>query len=65
MADGAKQLDDPQKRTDEILELAIKYVQDGSYPPDLSKERKRAVRKRATALSIDKGEIFSREDRSE
>ena len=58
MADDAKQLDDPQKRTDEILELAIKYVQDGSYPPDLSKDRKRAVRKRATALSINKGEIF-------
>ena len=46
-----------KKQKNELLEL-IKYVQDGGYPPDLSNERKRAGRKRATALSIDKGEDF-------
>ena len=45
-------------RGDDILEFAIQYVQDGSYPPELTKDRKRAVGKRATLLTVEKGEIF-------
>ena len=30
---------------DEIVEYTIHYAQDGSYPPNLTKEKKRAVRK--------------------
>ena len=45
-------------RGDDILEFAIQYVQDGSYPPKLTKDRKRAVRKRATLLTVEKGQIF-------
>ena len=40
---------------DEILEYAIQYSQDGSYPPNLTKDKKRAVRKRAALLTVDKG----------
>ena len=43
---------------DEILEHAIRYAQDGSYPPNLTKDKKRAVRKRAALLIVDKGEVF-------
>ena len=43
---------------DEILEHATWYVQDGMYPPDLTKEKKRAVRKRATNLVVEKGKVF-------
>ena len=45
-------------RGDEILEYAVQYAQDGSYPLNLIKEKKRAVRKRATLLRVDKGEVF-------
>ena len=43
---------------DEILEYAIRYAQDGSYPPNLIKDKKRAVRKHAALLTVDKGEVF-------
>ena len=43
---------------DEILEYAVQYAQDGSYPLNLTKEKKRAVRKRAALLRVDKGEVF-------
>ena len=43
---------------DLILDLAIHYAVHRSYPPGLSKERKRAVRKRASTLTVDKGEVF-------
>ena len=43
---------------DEILEYAIRYSQDGSYTPNLTKDKKRAVRKRAALLTVDKGEVF-------
>ena len=46
------------KKADEILEYAIQYALDGSYPPELTKEKKRAVRKRAALLTVDKGEVF-------
>ncbi len=43
---------------DEILEYASQYAEDGSYPPELTKDKKRAVRKRAALLTVDKGEVF-------
>ena len=42
-----------------ILELAIHYRRNGEYPPGLSRDKKRAVRKRASALVCgEKGEVF-------
>ena len=43
---------------DPVLELAIGYKLHRSYPLGLSKERKRAVRKRASTLTVDNGEVF-------
>ena len=44
---------------DDILDFAIYYVlHGGSYPDGLSKEKKRAVRKRAAKLATEKGEVF-------
>jgi len=45
-------------RGDKILEYAIQYAQDGSYPLNLTKEKKRAVRKHAALFRVDKGEVF-------
>ena len=39
------------------MEVAIQYAQNGRYPPDLSKDKKWAVRKRAATLVCDK-EVF-------
>ena len=47
-----------EEESDPILELAIEYALHRSYPSGLSKEKKRAVRKRAAALVVDKGEVF-------
>ena len=41
---------------DDILDFTIYY--DGSYPDGLTKEKKRAVRKRAAKLETEKGEVF-------
>ena len=46
-----------RKPNDDILDFAIQCVQDGSYSLKLTKD-KRAVRKHATLLSIEKGEVF-------
>ena len=43
---------------DDVLELAIEYAVRGQYPPGLTKDRKRAVWRRATTLQVDKGEVF-------
>ena len=43
---------------DPILDLAIQYAVHRSYPPGLKKETKRAVRKRAANLVVDRGEVF-------
>ena len=44
---------------DDILNFAIYYcLHDGSYPDGLTKEKKRAVRKRAAKLETEKGEVF-------
>ena len=47
-----------EEENDPILEFAIEYVLHRTYPSGLSKEKKRAVRKRAAALIVDKGEVF-------
>ena len=43
---------------DHILDFAIEYKQSGTYPPALTKEKKRAVRKRTASLIADNGEIY-------
>ena len=43
---------------DKILDAAIAYKNYGTYPSKSLKDRKRAIRKRAEQLEIDKGELF-------
>ena len=43
---------------DHILDYAIEYKLTGTYPPSLTKDKKRAVRKRAETLITDNGEIY-------
>ena len=45
---------------DEILDAAIVYKTDGTYPTEASKDKKRAIRKRSERLEVDnlKGESF-------
>ena len=43
---------------DHLLDLAIRYRISGTYPPALTKDKKRAVRKRAATLITDNGEVF-------
>ena len=43
---------------DEILDAAITYKINGTYPSEALKDRKRAIQKRAERLEIDKGELF-------
>ena len=43
---------------DKILDAAITYKNYGTYPSTSLKDRKRAIRKRAEQLEIDKGELF-------
>ena len=57
-ATDGKETDEIVEREDKIFELAIHYVQNSSYPPGLSRDKKRAVRKRAAAVVCDKGEVF-------
>ena len=43
----------------DVLDFAIYYcLHDGSYPDGLTKEKKRAVRKRAAKLETEKSEVF-------
>ena len=53
-----------EESTDEVLEQAIFYVENGCYPPGLTKDRKRAVRKRAEQLEYvrETGEVFMRKN---
>ena len=45
--------------TDPILDLAIYYVlNDHSYGQELESQRKRAVRKRASKLIVERGEVY-------
>ena len=43
---------------DPILDYAIEYKTTGSYLPTLTKEKKRAIRKRAASLISENGEIY-------
>ena len=43
---------------DKLLDAAITYKTEGTYPSNLSKDRKWAIRKRAERLEIVKGVIF-------
>ena len=49
----------------EILELAIHYALKGGYPTtmQLSKDKKRAVRKRASTLTVEDGEVFLKKNK--
>ena len=51
------------EEVDQILELAVDYAVHCSYPPGLTKEKKRAARKRASTLVVDKGEVFLKKGR--
>ena len=42
----------PKEKEDPILDHAIYYAINGTYPNDLTKEKKRAVRKRAATLTV-------------
>lgn len=43
---------------DHILDYAIEYKLSVTYPPSLTNDKKRAVRKRAGTLIADNGEIY-------
>ena len=43
---------------DNDLEFAIDFAVRGRYPPGLSRDKKRALRRRATTLWVDKGEVL-------
>ena len=49
-----------EEKEDEILEMAVYYILKGRYESNLSKDKKRAVRKRARSLSVEDGEVFMR-----
>ena len=50
--------DEHKLETDDILDYAIEYRMRGGYPPGLTKDKKRAVRKRAQAISVEDGEVY-------
>ena len=47
-----------EEKEDAILDLAIEYAMHRQYQHGLSKDRKRAVRKRASTITVNKGEVF-------
>ena len=52
-----------EPKEDQLLQLAIDYVTTGAYPAGITKDRKRAVRRKAGTLVVDKGEVFVRHHR--
>ena len=46
------------QKTDEIIDYAIEYCISKGYRPGLSKDKKRAVRKRAKLISVVDGEVY-------
>ena len=48
------------EKDDRILDLAIHYALNNNYPEteELTKYQKRAVRKRAATLLVEKGEVY-------
>ena len=53
-----------RQETDNILEHAIEYLMKGAYPPGLTKDKKRAVRKRAQTISVEEGEVYIKRKRN-
>ena len=53
-----REIDEEHQEADNILEHAIEYCMTGSYPPGLTKDKKRAVRKRAKAVTVENGEVY-------
>ena len=47
-----------QLGTNNVLDYAIEYKMKGAYPPGLTKDKKRAVRKRAQTICIEEGEVY-------
>ena len=50
--------EEEHQEADNILEHAIEYCMTGSYPPGQTKDKKRAVRKRAKAVTVENGEVY-------
>ena len=44
--------------SDDTLLIAVHYVLRGTYPEGVSKDKKRAARKRATNLVVERGEVL-------
>ena len=60
---AGKKMEQPTEQKQEeaesqLLEYAIFYSENGMYPDGLSKDKKRAVRKKAKSISIELGEVF-------
>ena len=56
---GAEQeMEGDRAREDRILDYAIEYKLYGRYPEGLSKDKKRAVRKRMKCLTVENGEVY-------
>ena len=53
---------DNDSEHDKILDAAITYKTDGTYPSNSSKDKKRAIQKRAEQLEIFKGKFFLRKN---
>ena len=52
-------MEEDSVKHDDILDFTIYCcLHDGSYPDGLTKEKKRAVHKRAAKLEIESGEVF-------
>ena len=49
-----------EEKEDEIVEMAVYYILKERYESELSKDKKRAVRKKARSLSVKDGEVFMR-----
>ena len=56
--DDDNDLLEEDKKEDRILDCAIHYVLNKTYPCELEKDKKRAVRKRAATLVLEDGEVF-------
>ena len=58
MDSDAERSENELEEIDPVLELAIRYKLHRTYLPSLSKEKKKAVRKRASTITVDKGEVL-------
>ena len=47
-----------QDEQQELLDYAIEYCTCESYPPGLTKDKKRAVRKKAKSVLVEGGEVY-------